>query len=564
MLRTLRIIGCLTALVLISIPSSFAQDDLKSAIKLTESEQFETARKSFDALIAKEPNNGDNYYYYGLCWIRQFMVDSMSVTLKEVADPALLNFNKGIEKDPANPLNYIGSGRVKILLGKYADASKDFQKAKDLMPLRGMNYKKSATVPPAKQALAYAKIAEAMLKSPDKKKEELLDIIENAVERDANVSEVYLIKGDIYLEYNDGSNAIIAYNKANDLDPLSCKAMVKIGQLWVRGKAYTDALGYYKDAIKIDSAFAPAYRERAELYGLAGQWENAIKDYQKFLDLSGKNTYAKVRYASFLFMAKKYEEALSVINEVLATDQSYTVLYRIAGYSYYETAKYPEGLKSIETFFKESKPEKIIVSDYVYWGDLLVKTNDDKLAIEKYQKAYEIDSTNCDLLSKMAKSYTKIKDYPNSIIIYEKKLNKNCITLNDYYEMGKNYYNLQQWEKADTAFGTVLAKKPDFYNAINYRAKVNINIDTLYKLGSTAKYYEMLIPLALKDSVKNIKDIYTAYDYLRFYYYKQYLINKKCEDAKKSIAFCEKILAIDPKDQKALDTRTTLKTKCPN
>jgi len=575
MLLKNKLIGCVIGLALfISFPS-FAQD-LKSAIKLTESEQFDAAHKVFDGLIAMEPAKGDNYYYYGDCWLKQYFVDSMSMSLKEVTDQAIKYFNLGMEKDSINPLNFVGAGRVDILLHKNAAAQVMFTKAKNKLPWK--NFNKSKEISISKQALTFAKIAEAELKATDRNKDDMLGLIDKAIEREAKVVEVYLIKGDIYLDYNDGSNAIVAYLKAYELDSLSCKAMVKIGEVYVRGRSYEDALKYFKKAIEIDSSFAPAYRQRAELYGLANQWEKAVKDYKKFVELSGNNTYAKYRLASFLFMAKKYDEALQVIDEVLAIDNSYIILYRLAAYSYYETGKYPEALKAMETFFKEIKPEKIITSDYIYYGDILVKSNNDALAVDKYNEALKLDSSNCELLSKLAKSYTKLKEYENAIKSYQKKSANNCLVLNDNYEMAKLYLNIgtAQWiikdtvgafkafMKSDTLLGTVISKKPDFYNAIKYRAQLNISIDTAFKLGTAVKWYNVLLPIALKDTVKYAKDIYAAYDYTRFYYYKQYLLFKRCEDARKAIEVSEKILLMDPKDEKAIETKKGLRLKCPN
>ena len=560
MLRKSKIIGCLIGLALLANLPSIAQD-LKSAMRLTESEQFDAAHKSFDALLAKEPANGDNYYYYGECWLKQFFVDSMSVSLKEVTDPALQYFNKGIEKDSMNPLNYVGAGRVYVLLKKYNDADIKFKKAISKLPWKNFARDK---MPTAKQALTFAKIAEAKLKLPTRTEPELLELIDKAVERSTTVPEVYLIKGDIYLEFNDGSNAILSYNKANDLDPKSCKAMVKIGELNVRGRNYPDAIEGYKSAIKVDSSFAPAYRGFAELYGLAGQWQNAIKYYQKFLELSDKNTYAKFRYASFLFMAKKYDEALQTINEVLKTDPGYILLYRLAAYSYYETGKYVDGLKSMETFMKETKPEKIIASDYTYWGDLLVKQSKDSLAIEKYLNSYKMDSTSCDLFTKMAKSYNKMKKYSKVIKMYQKKAGNNCATLTDYYEMGKAYYSIQQFGKADTTFGIVITKKPDFINAVYYRAMVRASIDSTSEKGYAFSDYQSLIKLSQQDSAKYLKNLTTSYEYMRYYYFKQYNMNKKCEDAKNSILYCDKILAIDPKNENSTVIKKSLVGKCPN
>ena len=567
MLRVGKFITCFLAITL-NFQITLKAQDLKTAIRLTESEQYDAAHKAFEDLLVKEPLNGEAYFYYGESFLKQYFVDSLAASLTDATKSALLYFNKGIEKVPGDPLNFVGAGRVDILLGKYADAEANFQKAKDLMPLRGMKYSKSP-ISTAKQALAYAKMAEALLKNPNKKKEELLDIIDNATERDATVPEVYLIKGDIFLNTNDGSSAIVAYNKANDLDPKSCKAMVKIGQLWVRAKAYTDALTCYKDAIAIDSSFAPAYRERAELWGLAQQWDNGIKDYKKFIELSGNNFYAKVRYAAFLYMAKKYEECVTAIEELKTLDKdalnkTYNYLNRLEAFSYFNLTNYQSALEAIKTFFQFTKPDKIMFDDYNYYGDIDSKLGNHEEAIERYLKACEIDSTNFDILSKIAKEYNTLKKYDDAAKVYEKKIKFDKATTQDYYELAKVYMNLKKWVEADTIFGMVLSIKPDFYNAIRYRAQVNTQIDTTGEKGMAKKWYDKLISLALKDSVKLIKDLVESYTYMRNYYLKQYLLDKKCDDdVKNTLLYCEKLLAIDPKDKDSGEFKTSLKQYCP-
>lgn len=546
--------------------SSFAQN-LKSAIKLTDSEQFEQATQMFNSLIAKEPSNGDAYYYFGEMFLKERFTDTTSVTLKEATDAATAEFKAGIYNEPGNPLNYVGMGRVCVLLGNEAEAKVNFDKAKSLLPFK--NYKNSP-IPLWKQAITYAKIAEARIKSPNKVMTDQLELIENALLRDPKNAEVYLIKGDIYLDKNDGSNAIVAYNKANELEPTSCKAMVKIGKLWVSGKSYSDALSYYNDALKIDSTFAPAYRELGELYGLAGQFDKGIANYKKFVELSGNNTAAKVRYASFLFMNKDYEGAINLINEIFAIDSNTPyayLLYRLQGYAYFETKQYSLGLSSIENFFNIAKQDKILSSDYSYYGKLLSKNGKDSLSIEKYKAALALDPTALALYGDMGKSYNNLKKYADAAKCFQDKIAIEA-TLIDYYELGKCYLNMKEWWKADSSFGKVLENKPDFYNALKYRAQVNSGIDDSLKISGSAKpYYEDLITLALKDSAKYSKDIVSAYSYLRFYYFKQWNLNKKCEDGKNSIMYCDKILAIDPKDEAAKTTKDMLKKdmlgRCP-
>lgn len=557
----------LIAGILFSASSVFSQD-LKTAINYTNSEQFEDAAKTFSALIAKEPTNGDAFYYYGEMFLKERNTDTSSLSLKEATSSALEYFNKGIAVEPGNPLNYVGVGRVNILLGNEAEATINFDKAKALLPYK--NYKNSP-ISLSKQALTYAKIAEAMVKSPKRVLAVQMELIESALVRDPKNAEVYLIKGDIYLESNDGSSAIVAYNKANELDPTSCKAMVKIGKLWVRGKSYNDAISYFNDALKIDSTFAPAYRELGELYGLAGQFDKGIDNYKKFVDLSGNNTAAKVRYASFLFMNKDYEGSINLINEIFTIDSETPykyLLYRLSAYSYFETKEYSLALTAIENFFKTAKEEKILSSDYSYFGKILSKSGKDSLAIEKFKLAINLDPENYSLLSEIAKSYNNMKNYDKAAKYYEQKLVKDPTSLLDLYELGKCYLNNRQLIKADSTFGIFLQSKPDFYNAVKYRAQVNASIDSTSEKGLAKPYYEDLIVLALKDSAKYSKDLVNAYSYLRFYYFKQWNANKKCDDGKNSILYCDKILAIDPKDEAAKTTKDILKKdmygKCPN
>jgi hypothetical protein len=51
---------------------------------------------------------------------------------------------------------------------------------------------------------------------------------------------------------------------------------------------------------------------------------------------------------------------------------------------------------------------------------------------------------------------------------------------------------------------------------------------------------------------------------MRYYYFKQYNITKKCEDAKNSILYCNKMLVYDPKDEKSLTIKKALVGRCPN
>ena len=546
-------------------PFTMIAQDLQSAIKLTESEQFNAAKTTFDNLLKSKPQS-EVYYYYGEYYLKLYFTDTASYDLKEYANLATEKFKKGIEVDPLNPLNFVGLGKVGLLLNDMVNAKSNFDKAIALLPNRKTN--KESKITPENQALTYLRIADAHIRTNSRDTLMVFPLLRKVADLELKNPDYYLTLGDAYLFLlNDGSNAILNYKKAQEIDPKSPKAKLRLGQLWVRAKKYNGnkddkndkgAIDYYLEAIKTDSTFAPAFRELAELYYMAGQFYNAKKNYKKFLDLSPGNMFAKVRYASFLFLAKDYNESVKIINEILEKEKSYTFLYRVQAYSYYESnTQFDKGLQAIELFFKQTKPEKIIPSDYAYYGKLLQKNNKDSLAIIKFNKALELDAANnTDLYSNLASSYKKLKKNNEAIDAYNKKIAIGKAGIGDYLNLATTYYSIKLYGKADTAAQFVLKSKPDFITGQLWMSRIKASIDSTSKEGLAKPYYEKVIELSLKDSVKNVKELLEGYDYLSYYFLKT---DAYCDSKK----YYDKILAIDPKNAKATEGLALVKKRKP-
>ena len=102
---------------------SFSQS-LQDAVKLTDSEQFEKASSAFQSLIQREPTNGDNFFFYGENYFRQEFLDS---SFKAVdLDSARIVYEIGMKKNPGNPINYIGAGKVMWYQSNSEGAKKQF------------------------------------------------------------------------------------------------------------------------------------------------------------------------------------------------------------------------------------------------------------------------------------------------------------------------------------------------------------------------------------------------------------------------------------------------------
>lgn len=491
----------LSIIVALSSLNVASAQTLKDAIKLTDNEQYENAAKVYQARIQAEPTNGINYFYLGENYFKN-----------DEFTQAKALYQKGIDLNPANSLNYVG-------LGKIYWHEKNAVEAK-------ANFYKALTISKSKDATVLMKIAEPYINAETKNLPEAFTLLNQALALEPKNPEIYILLGDAYLEQGDGSKAIMNYEKATDLDKTSVKAILRTGQLYGRAKNYSLALDYYKKAEKIDSTFAPAYREKAELYGRSGQFERAVEQYKKYLALNN-NLSARTRYASFLYLSKKYSDAITEIKEVQKQDTNNAIMYRLLGYSYYETSDYSNGIISIEKFFEKAAKQgtKIISSDYSYKGKLLAKTGQDSLGVITLVTALDLETDSAkkaDLNSDIGTIYFKAKKPAEAITFFEKNiaLSGGKATPTDYNRLGLAYYQNKEYGKADSAFAKITHIMPDLPLGYLWRAISNSLLDPDSEKGLAKPFFETYITKIKPEEIeKNKKDLTKANEYLGAYYF---------------------------------------------
>jgi tetratricopeptide (TPR) repeat protein len=199
-------------------------------------------------------------------------------------------------------------------------------------------------------------------------------------------------------------------------------------------------------------------------------------------------------------------------------------------------------------FFRRADPAKVRATDFAYLGRLLAKSKQDSLAHEMLVKAFNIDTSRSELLSEAAMSLIKTKKYDKAIDIYNLKISLKKAVPNDYYNLGKVYYNTKYWGKVDTTLAYYSTLMPDHVQGYLWRARALVNIDTTSKLGLAKPVYETMIEKARVDSVKNAKELMEAYSYLAYFNLVQFKDTKDQQYGLKSIEYCNKVLAIVPPD----------------
>ena len=557
MLRVTRLIKrTFIGVSLLVIGGVASGQDLNKALNMTYQEQFDAADQAFNALIAKEPTNGKYFYYSGENQLASYFIDPTNIPFDAIAKKAIERFDKGIAANANEPLNYVGLGKVALIQNKKVIADENFAKAQTFLPAKKV---KSALTKPD-QATLLVRLAEAYVTVNSKDSALVLGFLRRAESLDPKNPEIYLVRGDYWINtFNNGSRAAENYKRSQDFSPNSTRARLRLGQLYTRIKIYPDALGYYHEALAIDSSFAPAYLEMGFLYTKTNQQAEAKKNFKKYLELSSSNIAAQRRYANTLMQTEDYKGAIDQIQKIMLMDSTtFNDLNRALAYSYFEEKQYPQAKYYMSKFIRNAPVEKITSKDYAYSGRILVKSGQDSLGILGLTKAYDLDTTNIDLLTEIAALYKKTKKYQDAGDTYKLKIQRSNGTASDYNAMGKAYFDAKNWVEADSAFAKVNRMSPDYEPAYHFRAQIYSSLDLDSKNGLAQPYYEKLIEKASLDKVKYMKDLIEAYSYFGAY---TLLIKKNyCE----SIVYWDKILGLDPTHVIANSAMKDLKPRCPD
>jgi Tfp pilus assembly protein PilF len=523
----------LTALFIFASFVSFGQT-LKDAIRKTDNERFSDAYNDFNSLIKKEPNVGDNYFYFGHYYMTKGDIDSAKII-----------WSKGFQIDNVSPLSIVGHGSVLYLNGDAAGSKVEFDKAL-------LSTKKDKI----KNAEVSRGIAKIYIKSEKKNLDEAIRILDEAILKEPNNEENYLLQGDALYEKtpNNASAAIKSYNKVLEINPKSPRGIVRVAIIYQRAQSPDEAQKKYNDAKAVDSTYGPAYRENAELNMKFNQPRKAIENWKKYLSLN--NTIeARYRYTSAMFLGRQYCEVIEEINNLNANGFTNFYTDRMLGYAYIECTNDPEGYKkglaAIDRFFTTAPADKISWLDVKNKGILLSKTGADSLAIIEFEKASKMnDKVAKELSGDIAKLYFKGKKYDKVIEYYTFKSQSDTLSPAEEFELGKAYYfGPKNYVLADTAFSHVNNLSPTYAPGFWWRARTNLKLDPNNAKWLALPYYEKVLELVKPEergSKSNKNMVMESAKYCGDYY-----VNSASKDPVKAKQYWQIVLDLDPNDQGA-------------
>jgi serine/threonine protein kinase/tetratricopeptide (TPR) repeat protein len=191
-------------------------------------------------------------------------------------------FQRAIQADPGYALPYAGLADAYIVIPSYSAGISSAQ----AHPLASAAARKALELDPSlPEAHASAAISYAFeFKWEDAERE-----FRRALELSPNSSSVHYFYAFGYLIPNNRlDEAIVEFQKALALDPLSNIVNANYGITLMLAKRYDESLAQFRKTLDIDPKFAPANLKVAMLYGTIGRYSDAIAAWQRYLPTPGQ------------------------------------------------------------------------------------------------------------------------------------------------------------------------------------------------------------------------------------------------------------------------------------
>ncbi|OYQ45074.1 tetratricopeptide repeat protein [Flavobacterium aurantiibacter] len=557
---------------LIALASGAFAQDIEQAKKAIEAEQFEKAKKMLKAAIAAKPDQGKAYLILGNVYLMQ-----------KIQDSAVATFKTGITVKTNPNFNYIGLGQVDLDNSNTSGALANFNKALEVA--RKKDY----------EELMYIGKAYTNSTNPDYKK--ALEYLNKAKEIAPTNPQVQLALGDALLGDKNVNEAFSAYRNAADTDPTLLRAKLQLGVLKKGSRAFNEAKADFDNILAANPNYGPAFRELAETYYVwalndkpkyAEYNKKAIEYYEKYMSMTDYSLDSRMRHADFLVLTKDYKGLEAEASAMQKLDKVNPRILRYLGYSAYQNGNVDAAITALNDFFSKDKA-KIIGRDYLFLG--LAKTQKslkttpgadgkDTHTIEEslfnagiadIRKGVEMDPAMANELNDFGKKFFDLKLYKEAAAIYEiattNPKSRNFLYDNFYLGYALYFSNANKEEgqmdipalkKADTAFANVIAESPNTQDAYIYKARVNSLIpnDPAAEAEMVKNYEEYVKVVTAKGAAEvakesNKKKFIEAYNNIGIVYAKT--------DKVKAKEYFEKVLALDPADETALNTIKLLK-----
>jgi tetratricopeptide (TPR) repeat protein len=370
--------------------------------------KYKDAVVSFQDALKFDPNSNFSNYYLGILY-SQF----------ELYSHAASCYLKALRSDPENSRLYYHLCKLNVRLNnKYA----------------ALNYLNKVIELESKNLIFVQE--RVVLKESMGELEDAIDDYKILIQHSPFNSLYYFEVAKLELALGNYSKAKENILTAIDLEPNSDRPLLVFANLFYQSKEYEQALAYYKKAKKMNDQYAVGcsigftYCKLGEYIKAIESFKEPLEFYEQTKGYGFEISDFKNVLKSYIFLGKAYEKVDLESEARSAYEKAYNL--KFSGFDFFALkaklfSDVEEYKYSVKAILNEIDSDSTNCKLYTQLGVSYKQSNQNKKALEAFNKAYYLDSLDYSVYEGLGDLYLDQKKYAEAINYYEKakSLNKN-------------------------------------------------------------------------------------------------------------------------------------------
>ncbi len=476
--------------------------DYKKGIALMQYQRYNSAAENFSALLQQKPDDGAAVY-----WLSEAFIKNKEPEKAE----AMLNKQSATLK--AQDIAQVTAARIMIAKDKKAEAG---------VILGRKMFTDTAAVKDLMLAIALGRTYTADGK---------FNLAESFLLRAHSLQPfdpyVPVLLGQNGYAKADGNATFKYFTQALNVQADYPAANFGLGRLFKAQKNPETYLPYFNKAVATDSLFAPAWYE---LYRYAYYNDKAKTNYfyNKYLETADKTEKQEFQLLVVDYNNKKYEKVIATGVAMLADNEANppVELYKYLAYSYYVKKNNAAAYSNMLQYMDVQDSAKVKDFDRYLLAQFAARVvQKDSVAIKIIGKEYDRDTTSKNryyYVVKLYNHYVDAKDPYNINVWKQALLPFKNYSRADMYKVGANWYDLNEFQKADAVFTDFVSRYPSAYEGIYMQGAVKAKLDSNNTEGAAIPYFTAFLDSTANNRTAEYKTQKAqAYAYLGSYYLSQ-------------------------------------------
>lgn len=341
-----------------------------------------------------------------------------------------------------------------------------------------------------------------------------------------------VLAGRAHLALNQPTRAVPWLRQALELDPEDTWARMNLLGLYESLNRPTDALEILEPEIPEDIATSRMIFRRAELRFQVGRTLDGMRDLGQILRLDPIYPGAQERFVEGLSRMEDPEEALSLIESILAGRPDLIALRRAAVSVLAQGERWPEALPHLQTLARQEPASSRV---RLQTALLLLRAERNDEAREELNAAAELDPTDAEPYRWLWRMATESEQWSQASGYADSVLAREPDDLDGKWFRGLSTYQSGDHEGAITWFDQVLAQSPEFREAVLLNAAL---LQEAGRLGEAEAHLRTYL-------THEPQDVFPRF--------RLGVILERAGRFEQSLAEFDRVLALDPEHHAALN-----------